>query len=168
MLGFLNDLDRAIVADVEGSASFIQLREGGGAAPPSDAGVYFVLLPDYTPAQFVAVGTGGFFKGKDPNVSVRELQANSVPGTRLLYIGKAGGAGSQGTLRNRIMLLSRFGQGKAVGHYGGRYLWQVAGSESLIVAWRRTPGANPQEVESSLIREFVHSYEQRPFANLIG
>lgn len=168
MLPSLKDRDLAIVAPVEGCADFADLRSAHGDRPPEEVGVYFVLLPEHTDVQFVPRGTGGFFKGKNPNVSTEELRRNFVPNTRILYIGKAGAQGKKSTLRNRIQLLSRFGQGKAVGHWGGRYLWQVAGAERLVVAWRRTPGEVPQEVECSLIGEFRRAYGKRPFANLIG
>ena len=38
---------------------------------------------------FLPVGTGGLFKGEDPNVSIAELQNNWVEGTPVVYIGKA-------------------------------------------------------------------------------
>ncbi len=50
--------------------------------------------------------------------------------TDVLYIGKAT------SLRSRVGQLVRFGGGSPVGHWGGRYLWQVAGSAEFLVAWR--------------------------------
>ena len=40
--------------------------------------------------EFLSRGTGGFFKGKDPNVSITELETNWVENTCVVYIGKAG------------------------------------------------------------------------------
>lgn len=70
--------------------------------------------------EFLSHGTGGFFKGKDPNVSITELETNWVENTCVVYIGKAGT-----TLQKRLNQYLKFGNGQNIGHWGGRYIWQI-------------------------------------------
>ena len=92
---------------------------------PKMKGVYLVLNLDNKPPEFSQVGTGGHFKGKNPNVSVGELKSNWVDKTIIVYIGKAGKDGSSATLQSRLRQYFGFGQGGNVGHYGGRLIWQL-------------------------------------------
>lgn len=52
---------------------------------------------------FLDKGSGGYFKGTDPNVAIKILQEKWVYNTPVLYIGKAGGEGKEATLRSRIL-----------------------------------------------------------------
>lgn len=75
---------------------------------PDIKGLYVVVSPQLPEKKFHKEGTGGFFKGKNPNVSESVLLKNWVEGTYILYIGKAGGVDKKGrisnaTLRERIM-----------------------------------------------------------------
>lgn len=63
----------------------------------------------------VNICTGGFFKGKNPNVSIQELNSNWIDGEHIVYIGKAT------ELCRRLRQYMSFGQGKNIGHWGGRY-----------------------------------------------
>lgn len=105
-------------------------------------------------------GTGGFFNGKDPNVSLSFLQENWVDGAKVIYIGKAGGA----TLQSRLQQYFSFGQGKNVGHQGGRLIWQLANSKDLIVSWKTLPNGELREIEKILIKKFVEQFGKRPLA----
>lgn len=118
-----------------------------------------MLRPVSVEPTLVATSPAGWFKGRDPSVSVDELQNAWVPGAEVLYIGKAG------ELRRRLNEYRRHGEGLQVGHWGGRYIWQLADTDLLLVAWQRTPDLDPAGVESRLIAEFVTSYGRRPFAN---
>jgi hypothetical protein len=73
---------------------------------------------------------------------------DSNPPTRTarqpLYVGRAR------SLRRRITALARFGSGQPVGHWGGRYLWQLADHEDLAIAWRTSD--EPVALEASLER----------------
>lgn len=126
---------------------------------PDTNGVYLVLNADNKPGEFLPIGTGGYFKGKNPNLSLAELNANWVNNTKVVYIGKAT------SLKSRLRQYFRFGQGKNVGHYGGRLIWQLIYSKELIVCWK-SMNSDPREYEAELIRQFVSVYGCRPFANL--
>jgi hypothetical protein len=126
---------------------------------PSCNGVYLVLNVDNRPSDFLTVGSGGYFKGKNPNVTLAELEENWVLNTKVVYIGKAT------SLKTRLRQYFRFGQGKNVGHYGGRLIWQLKYSKDLVVCWKSLT-TDPREFEAELIRQFVATYGCRPFANL--
>ncbi|MEV5033964.1 hypothetical protein MRBLMC3_003217 [Sphingobium sp. LMC3-1-1.1] len=132
---------------------------------PDAMGVYLVVTPDGFDPQYVERGTGGFFKGRDPNVSAAILSTAWVKGARVINIGKAGGASSSSTLRKRLRQYIRFGQGQAVGHWGGRYIWQLHGCHSLLICWKATE-VEPRDVERDLIATFRKKFGARPFANL--
>ncbi len=85
----------------------------------------------------------------------------------VLYIGKAdaGRAGARG-IRVRLDEYLRFGQGEPIGHWGGRYLWQLAGTDQLLVCWKPCPV--PPEEETGLLDLFRGEYGALPFANLKG
>lgn len=133
---------------------------------PQSMGVYAVLYKAERLPSFVEKGSGGFFKGKDPNVSVSELEANWVENTDIVYIGKAGGMTSKVTLQSRLIQYLKFGMGKKIGHWGGRYIWQLANTDELVICWKPTD-EEPRKVETEMIAQFKAEHQgQRPFANL--
>lgn len=148
-----------------GFISVEQLRKDYSVIP-NEKGVYFILNPDCRFKSFLKIGSGGFFKGKNPNVSLEDLEARWVPQCHLLYIGKAGGGTSAATLRKRLKQYLDFGMGKPIGHWGGRYIWQLSNSTSLLVAWKIITDGDPIEKESRLIKEFHDHYGKLPFTNL--
>jgi len=133
---------------------------------PDVKGVYMILYNDPNTPEFLITGTGGYFKGKNPNISLQTLKYNWVKGTYVIYIGKAGGDDSKATLRSRLTQFFRFGQGKNVGHWGGRLIWQLENSNELLVCWKPLPVEDPRTIEAEIIKQFVASYKKRPFANL--
>lgn len=133
---------------------------------PKIKGVYLILNPNNKKIEYLQVGTGGHFKGKNPNVSVDELISNWVENSLVVYIGKAGSETSRATLHSRLNQYFRFGQGKNIGHWGGRYIWQLKNSTDLIVCWKSLPNEDPRIFESQLIKKFVINFSKRPFANL--
>ncbi len=133
---------------------------------PKIKGVYLVLDQNRKP-NFVNPGVGGFFKGRDPNVTIDELQENHVPNSLVVYIGKAGGPTSKATLRSRLGQYLLFGQGKNIGHWGGRLIWQLKNHRDLLFCWKPTPDDDPREVEKLLIDSYVKQYGKKPFANLV-
>jgi len=136
------------------------------ASIPVHKGIYLIVIPDNFLVTLVEQGSGGFFKGKNPNVSLIELESNWVENANIVYIGKGGGSSSNATLQSRLKQYMRFGEGKAVGHWGGRYIWQLKNSGELIVCWKSLTEEEPALYESALICEFRKTYGKRPFANL--
>ena len=62
---------------------------------PAIRGVYMVLRIITKEPFFLDKGSGGYFKGTDPNVAIIILQEKWVYNTPVLYIGKAGGEGKE-------------------------------------------------------------------------
>lgn len=135
---------------------------------PKEKGVYLVIDPNYQKPDFLETGVGGFFKGKNPNVPISELRANIVHNSKVIYIGKAGSLTGKATLYSRLDQYLKFGQTKNIGHWGGRYIWQLRNSKKLIFCWKPTPNQDPREIEIQLLKEFISSFDKRPFANLTG
>ena len=61
--------------------------------------------------------------------------------------------------------VSRVGQGKPVGHWGGRLIWQLGNHADLLVCWRATT-EEPRRVEESMLAALEIHYGRLPFANL--
>ena len=129
---------------------------------PRPAGTYIVYRPSTAAPRFVKIGTGGHFKGRDPNEATAVLAAAWVPDTRTVYIGKGN------KLRQRLRAYARFGAGEPVGHWGGRYIWQLADADQLLVAWRVLEDAGTaRDDERRLLDRFAELHGRRPFANLM-
>jgi hypothetical protein len=156
-----NDLDELKKAGFIGFKKISELFIDSSMLPDIQ-GVYLVLNTAKKQGDFLQVGTGGHFKGKNPNVSINELKSNWVDNTLVIYIGKAT------SLKSRLRQYFRFGQGKDIGHYGGRLIWQLKYSRDLVVCWKSTPIDDPRVLESELIKQFISLNGKRPFANLVG
>lgn len=133
---------------------------------PKKGGVYVLLYPSNVKPKFRITGSGGHFKGRNPNVSIEELEDNWVEGESIVYIGKAGSSTGSATLQSRLKQYFDFGDGKPVGHWGGRYIWQLALAQELIVCWKVTTEYEPAVLENYFIEKFKGFYGKRPFANL--
>jgi hypothetical protein len=86
------------------------------------------------------------------------LRDRWIADTPVIYIGKAD------HLRRRLRAYLDFGAGLPKSHWGGRYVWQVQGSDALLVAWREDP--EPLRREAILLAAFVRQFGALPFANL--
>ncbi len=147
-----------------GGVPFCELKQRQTEIPQGP-GVYAIVMPGAFRPEFLAVGSGGFFKGKNPNVPIARLRANWVAGTDVLYLGKAGGHRLRSSLRGRLSQYHAFGNGAKAGHYGGRLIWQLRDATDLLVYWMVTCD-EPRDVERELLTGFRAAFGALPFANL--
>ncbi|RYG23123.1 MAG: hypothetical protein EOO01_44555 [Chitinophagaceae bacterium] len=133
---------------------------------PDKPGVYVILHPENASVSYMTQGVGGFFKRRNPNIAVEQLQSRWIDDCAVLYIGQAGGNGSTSTIKKRIKQYLDFGKSLPVGHYGGRYIWQLSHHPQLIVACKEIKGADARLEEKLLLTEFVNYYGRLPFANI--
>lgn len=132
---------------------------------PDTGGVYLIVYKQLNTPRFLVEGTGGWFKGKNPNALITSLKNKWISfkstESKVLYIGKSV------NLRKRIRLGIKFGKGQPVNKWGGRYIWQINCAAKLAVYFKET--STPRETEKQLIQAFKDSHGQRlPFANLQG
>jgi len=125
---------------------------------PSYGGVYAVLRETSEQVHFFEKSPAGRFKGKDPSYYLEVCHQKWVPNSEILYFGKAT------SLRDRLNQYISFGYGNAIGHQGGRLIWQVEGVWDFVVCW--CPSDNPRQLEKLLLIEFKNAHSGRlPFAN---
>lgn len=123
--------------------------------------MYAVLRETDQAPRFLDANPGGRFKDRDPTVPVSTLSSKWVKGAQTLYIGKGD------NLQRRLKQYARFGRCEKVGHWGGRYIWQLADSEDLLVCWKRcNPEVSARALETELLEAFVARYGKLPFANI--
>jgi hypothetical protein len=133
---------------------------------PRAPGVYVILQPEHLHPVFLNRSIAGHFKCKDPTVDVSTLTAKWVNGAELIYVGKADARKRGGGLRERVREYQRYGAGEPIGHTGGAYIWQLADSANLLVAWRATsPSEDPSASEAAIISAFHREHGALPFAN---
>jgi hypothetical protein len=136
---------------------FVRISDLPAAPVPRGPGVYVVLRDRGDGPAFTENSSAGRFKGKDPSVPMSKVESAWVPGAHVLHIGKAsGGATGRRGVAKRLDEFRRHGDGQPIGHWGGRYLWQLSDSDELLVAWLEIPA------------EFVRDWTVRPFANRKG
>jgi len=109
--------------------------------------------------EYLETGTVGFFKGKYPNVSLSTLEDNWIEGSKVVYTGKAT------NLKARLGLYFKFGQGKNIGHYGCRLIWQLGNSRKIVICWKVISDVTPRIAEKELIKAFKVMNGKRSFAN---
>lgn len=145
--------------EAEGFRGWVPLATLDTARVPNEPGVYLVYrVTPSGPAQYLATSAAGRFKKRDPSVDESVLRSKWVTGASTLYIGK-------GTnLRRRLRQYKQFGAGHPVGHWGGRYVWQLADHPALLAAWQ--PSFSPETAEAELLRRFMEAYGRLPFANI--
>lgn len=150
-----------------GFTGFVPFADLPAAGVPDAAGVYVVLREASGAPEFLASSPAGKFKGRDPSVTPERLRDNWVDSVGVVYIGKASAATPRRGLRRRLEEYRRHGTGQRVGHWGGRFVWQLADSAELLVAWRPSvAGVDAAAEESALLSAFVQSCGVLPFANL--
>lgn len=146
----------------EGFKKVSELMETRCAAVPGLQGVYVLLRVSAEELVFLEEGTGGAFKGNNPNSKISTLKANWVEDTEIVYIGM-----TRDSLQRRLSTYMLFGQGQPVGHWGGRFIWQLEDSRDLVVCWKPMPYGDAAKEESEMIQAFKQAHDgRRPFANL--
>lgn len=149
-----------------GFTGFVRFNALSTAAVPAEPGVYVVVRVAEGEPDFRDRNPAGRFKGRDPTAPIDQLRAAWVRGASVLYVGKADvGAHRTRGLSVRLNEFRRFAGGTAVGHWGGRYVFQLADADEHVVAWCPTGDVDPQVVKADLIAAFREVYGQRPFAN---
>ncbi len=142
-----------------GFTGFVPFAELSPADVPTGHGVYVVLRPaSVSPRSSKSAPPDGS-RAKIRRFRSPTWRVPGYPGAEVVYIGKAA------DLSRRLTEYRRHGAGQRVGHWGGRYIWQLADRDLRLVAWQPTPDHDPEDLESRLIAEFVTVYGQRPFAN---
>lgn len=153
--------------DLSGFTGWVPFAALPTAGVPTGPGVYVIMRPTDDPPAFLDVSPAGHFKGKDPTVPVAELQQLWVPGTRVVYIGKANHGGNRRRgLYKRLDEFRRFGAGEPIGHSGGRRIWQLADHTDLLVGWRETGDTEAAAIETAMIARFRAHHGRLPFANM--
>lgn len=148
-------------AGFAGFTTFAALLDGQLAEVPRVPGAYVVLRTSEGAPQFTVTSSGGHFKGRDPAVAEAVLRNKWIDGCLVVYIGKAD------VLQRRLGEYARFGCGEPIGHWGGRYIWQLGDAEQLLVAWRPArPGQSGADAESELVALFKEQFGRLPFANI--
>jgi len=89
----------------------------------------------------------------------RRCRLRGSTDARSFYIGKTS------RLRTRLQQYRDHGQGNPVGHWGGRYIWQLQDSSDLRIAWKVTD-EDPRSIEQEMLGAFLKRYGRLPFANL--
>ena len=125
----------------------------------TEGGVYVVLADPIERPRFMPASVGGHFKQKDPTVHESVLQSKWINECSVVYIGKAS------SIRSRLRQYRDFGQGRPVGHWGGRLIWQLENHAELLVCWRATT-EEPRRVEELMLATFEQDFGRLPFANL--
>lgn len=128
------------------------------AKVPTSPGVYLAYRVTPSKPDFLTASEAGRFKRRDPSIDVSALRSKWVTGANTVYIGKAT------HLRRRLRQYQQFGAGTPVGHWGGRYIWQLADHRSVLVAWRQA--SKPEVAEAELLRGFLSAYGKPLFANI--
>jgi hypothetical protein len=151
-----------------GFVKVTELLESGFGAVPAAPGIYVVVRDVAHMPVFLVASPAGWLKGRDPSLPATELETRWLQDTAVLYLGKAGGAGTRATLRTRLSAYLRHGSGSRSPHWGGRAIWQLEDAADLLVAWRVLLDEEPRAVERASLVAFLHQYGQRPFANRTG
>jgi hypothetical protein len=160
-------MNRQLLVD-DGFRGFLSFGELEINQVPQVPGIYAVLKPEGFKRLFLSKSVGGKFKKQDPSLLQPALESHWIDDAEILYIGKAG-AGAAGTrgLRKRLQEFADFGRGKPVGHWGGRLLWQLANSQSLVIAWKELEAAEVHSADAEYQAEFISMCGRLPFANLV-
>jgi len=150
----------------EGFFTVGQLRDEGCESLPDQPGVYAMVRESLAPPEFLVKSVAPVYRGQDPTQPIETLSEHWVPGAQVLYFGRARGPGVRSLLRQRVKRYLRFGNGRVVGHWGGRFVWQLRDHTALRVAWKTTDAEDAAPTEARLQSVFREHFGMLPFANL--
>lgn len=151
--------------EAAGFVGFLPLAALPNSEVSKQPGIYVVLRESELAPEFLPASIAGRFKGIDSTVDGSVLWAAWIDGSPVLYIGKATWGKKQDGLRRRLSQYRRHGAGKAVGHRGGEYIWQLGDSANLLVCWKVVADEAVSLLESDLIDNFESRHGKWPFAN---
>jgi hypothetical protein len=150
----------------EGFLTVSQLRDEGAASVPVEPGAWVVLREGASAVpRFLARSTAAPWRGQDPTQTADALGARWVANAYVLYVGVAPGTGVRHLLQQRIKRFLRFGSGRNVTHWGGRFVWQLAGVSSLRIAWQVTGAEGARQAADDTLKAFFDRHGMPPFAN---
>lgn len=101
-----------------------------------------------------------------------QAEAEWVDGSQTLYIGKGPlrkpRNGRRQGLAQRIKEMRAHGHDGGANHYGGKLLWQIEDTDSLLIAWKVLLEGTADVVETELIQRFMAQDEsgRTPYANI--
>ncbi len=142
-----------------------QLRHDRCEELPNLPGVYALLRETLEKPEFMARSNAAEYRGENPTRPIDELTERWVPGAQVLFFGRACGPGVRSLIKQRVKRYMRFGQGRVVGHWDGRFAWQLRDHSSLRIAWKTMENGDPAIYEVDLLRRFSQHYGTPPFAN---
>jgi hypothetical protein len=151
--------------EARGFSGFLPFSMLSRDAVPKGPGVYAVLrVPNQVPT-FLEASTAAPRRGRSATVDEAILLGKWVDDVEVIYIGKAtAGSKERRGIWKRLDEYRRHGTGQRPGHWGGRYIWQLADQGELLVAWLEAD--DPSALEAGLIGQFVAATGRLPFANL--
>jgi hypothetical protein len=152
----------------KGFSTVAALRDEGATSVPSVPGVWVVLRDLGGVPRFLERNTGANWRGRDPSETPDALGARWVARASVLYVAAAAGPGVRALLQQRVKRFLRFGMGRNVAHWEGRFIWQLAGSAALRVAWKPVSAAHARDAARQLLDAFVERHGVMPFANEAG
>ena len=135
---------------------------------PDQRGVYVVLRTETEGPIFTATSSVKPKKGRLGAVGIGTLRSRWIENCEVMNIGKAGGTGIASTLKSRLEEYRATGAGTSTKHRGGRYIWQLVGSDELLVAWKVALDEEPRAVEQRMLQQFKDDHGGvLPFANIV-
>ena len=155
--------------ETEGFEGFLtvgQLHADGCERVPNEPGVYAMVRESLAAPEFLKRSVAPIYCGEDPTQPIEALGERWVPGAQVLFFGIAPGPGVRSLLRQRVKRYLRFGHGRVVGHWSGRFVWQLRDHGALRVGWKRTSAEDAGPTEARLQRSFREHHGVIPFANV--
>lgn len=153
-------------AGYEGFCRFGALR---ASRPPKDPGIYVLLRESSAAPVFLEQSLAT--KRESFTVDTSTLDDKWVPGAEAVYIGKATAGKKADGIHRRLKQYRRTGEGRAVNHSGGVWVFQLTDAMDLTVCWREVPGADDTFIaalEHALLADFVERFGTLPFANHVS